>query len=169
MTGIAKATGGVRLKTKDGAEHLAETMVLSRNFQHAVARPLISTLASNSRFSLKNDAKLKGKRTVFDRSVFSPCNCDYDKGQSPIWDLRASTSENNIETQTITHNAVRLKIFGLPILDLPVLARSDAENSMTVSNEQQLPSMSIGNAAIINETSKTQQLRNLLRASRLTS
>ena len=154
MTGIAKATGGVRLKTKDGAEHLAETMVLSRNFQHAVARPLISTLASDSRFSLKNDAKLKRKRTVFDRSVFSPCNCDYDKGQSPIWDLRASTSENNIETQTITHNAVRLKIFGLPMLDLPVLARSDAENSMTVSNEQQLPSMSIGNAAIINETSK---------------
>ena len=35
-----------------------------------------------------------------------------------------------------------------------MLARSDAENSMTVSNEQQLPSMSIGNAAIINETSK---------------
>ena len=35
-----------------------------------------------------------------------------------------------------------------------MLARSDAENSMTVSNEQQLPSMSIGNAAINNETSK---------------
>lgn len=164
VTDIAKATGGVRLETKDGAEHLAEAMVLSRNFQHAVAKPLISTLASDSRFSLKNDDKSKRKRTVFDRSVFSPCNCDYDKGQSPIWDLRASTSENNRETQTITHNDVRLKIFGLPMLDLPVLARSDAENAITVSNEQQLPSLSIRNAAIINETSKNSTAKKTIKS-----
>ena len=154
VTGIAKATGGVRLKTKDGAEHLAEAIVLSQNFQYAVARPLISTLASDSHFSLKNVSQLKKKRTVFDRSVFPPCNCDYDKGQSPIWDLRASTSENDTETQTITHKNVRLRIFGLPILDLPVLALSDAKSAKTVSNEQEKLSLSIGNAAIINETSK---------------
>ena len=106
LTGIAKATGGVRIKTRDGIEHLAEEMVLDENFTHAVATPLVSTLADGSRFSSRQGEYYKQKRTVFDRSVFSPCNCDYDEGESPIWDLRATSSEHNTQTQTITHSNV---------------------------------------------------------------
>ena len=126
LTGIAKATGGVRIKTRDGTEHLAVEMVLDENFTHAVATPLVSTLADGSRFSSEQGEYYKQKRTVFDRSVFSPCNCDYDKGESPIWDLRATTSEHNTETQTITHNNVRMNIFGLPVFYFPVLSHPDA-------------------------------------------
>ena len=50
------------------------------------------------------------------------------------------------------------------MLDLPVLARSDAENAMTVSNEQQLPSLSIGNAAITNETSKNSTAKKTIKS-----
>ena len=126
LTGIAKATGSVRIKTRGGIEHLAEEMVLDENFTHAVATPLVSTLADGSRFSSKQGEYYKQKRTVFDRSVFSPCNCDYDKGESPIWDLRAAKSEHNTQTQTITHNNVRMNIFGLPVFYFPVLSHPDA-------------------------------------------
>jgi len=125
LTGIAKATGGVRIKTRDGIEHLAEEMVLDENFTHAVATPLVSTLADGSRFSSRQGEYYKQKRTVFDRSVFSPCNCDYDQGESPIWDLRATTSEHNTKTQTITHSNVRMNIFGLPVFYFPVLSHPD--------------------------------------------
>ncbi len=125
LTGIAKATGGVRIKTRDGIEHLAEEMVLDENFTHAVATPLVSTLADGSRFSSRQGEYYKQKRTVFDRSVFSPCNCDYDEGESPIWDLRATKSEHNTKTQTIIHSNVRMNIFGLPVFYFPVLSHPD--------------------------------------------
>ena len=126
LTGEARATGSVRLTTKDGTTHISEEMILDENFTHAVATPLVSTLADGSRFSAQTGDHRQEKRTVFGRSVFSPCNCDYDAGESPIWDLRSSQSEHNIETQTITHQNVRMHIFGLPVFYFPVLAHPDA-------------------------------------------
>ena len=126
LTGEARATGSVRLTTKDGATHISEEMILDENFTHAVATPLVSTLADGSRFSAQTGDHRQEQRTVFGRSVFSPCNCDYDAGESPIWDLRSSQSEHNIETQTITHQNVRMHIFGLPVFYFPVLAHPDA-------------------------------------------
>ena len=144
FTGVAKATGNVRIKTRDGIEHLAEEMVLDENFTHAIATPLVSTLADGSRFSSKQGNYYKQKQTVFDRSVFSPCNCDYDNGESPILDLKATTSEHNIQSQTITHNNVRMNIFGLPIFYFPVLSHPDStvkrrsgllSPTLTISND----------------------------------
>ena len=126
LTGEARATGSVRLTTKDGTSHISEEMILDENFTHAVATPLVSTLADGSRFSAQTGDHRQEQRTVFGRSVFSPCNCDYDAGESPIWDLRSTQSEHNIETQTITHQNVRMHIFGLPVFYFPVLAHPDA-------------------------------------------
>ena len=126
LTGEARATGNVRLTTKDGTTHISDEMILDENFTHAVATPLISTLSDGSRFSAQSGEHRSAQRTVFGRSVFSPCNCDYDAGESPIWDLRSSESEHNIETQTITHQNVRMHIFGLPVFYFPVLAHPDA-------------------------------------------
>lgn len=126
LTGEARATGAVKLTTKDGTTHISEEMILDENFTHAVATPLVSTLSDGSRFSAQAGDHKQQKRTVFDRSVFSPCECDYDAGESPIWDLRSSKSEHNIETQTITHQNVRMHIFGLPVFYFPVLAHPDA-------------------------------------------
>ena len=111
LTGVAKAIGGVKAKDKNGTEHLAQEMVFDENFARAVATPLVSTLADGSRFSSEKGEHRQQKRTSFDRSVFSPCNCDYENGETPIWDLKATKSDYNIEAQTITHNNVRMNIF----------------------------------------------------------
>ena len=126
LTGEARATGSVILTTKDGATHISDEMLLDENFTHAVATPLVTTLSDGTRFSAKSGDHKQQQRTIFDRSVFSPCKCDYDAGESPIWDLRSSTSEHNIKTQTITHQNVRMHIFGLPVLYFPVLSHPDA-------------------------------------------
>lgn len=126
LTGEARATGSVILTTKDGIKHISDEMTLDENFTHAVATPLVTTLSDGSRFSAQSGDHRQQKRTVFDRSVFSPCKCDYDAGESPIWDLRSSTSEHNIETQTITHQNVRMHVFGLPVFYFPVLTHPDA-------------------------------------------
>ena len=124
-TDIAQAYGNVVYRTAEGLEHRSDEMVLDENFTHAIATPIISMLGDGTRFSAVSGEHSKEKRTVFDRSRFSPCKCDYDKGESPIWDLRATTSLHDIQSATITHTNVSMHIFGLPVFYLPALAHPD--------------------------------------------
>ena len=125
QTGIAQASGHVQITDEEGIEHRADNMVLDENFTHAIATPLITILADSTRFSSASGDYKKGKRTIFGRSVFSPCKCDYDAGETPIWDLRTTKSRHNYETKTITHSHVTMHIFGLPVFYMPILAHAD--------------------------------------------
>ena len=93
----ARAIGNVVITTLDGVTHYADEMTLDENFTHAIARPLLTKLSDGTRFSADSGEYTQNKRTVFDRSIFSPCKCNYDKGESPIWDLRASRSIHDVE------------------------------------------------------------------------
>ena len=136
LTGTAIAIGEVKLKTNDGAEYRADKMFLDNNFKLALANPLISLLSNDSKFSLKKNNERKRKRTVFDRSAFSPCNCDFDKVESPIWDLKVTSSEQNPLAQTITHYNVELKIFGLPKSIHPLLALSNTKGENKINYDK---------------------------------
>ena len=124
-TETARASGNVTLTTIDNIVHSADEMTLDENFTHAIAKPLLTKLSDGTRFSANSGNHTQNKRTVFDRSVFSPCKCDYDDGESPIWDLRASKSIHDVETHLITHQNVTMRIFGLPIFYLPALVHPD--------------------------------------------
>ena len=115
-------------------------MFLDNNFKFALASPLISLLSNQSKFSLKKTNERKRKRTVFDRSAFSPCNCDFDKVQSPIWDLKATSSEQNPVAQIITHYNVGLKIFGLPKSIHPVLALRNPKVENKINDDKKTSS-----------------------------
>ena len=124
-TETARASGNVTITTVDNIVHSAEEMTLDENFTHAIAKPLLTNLSDGSRFSASSGDHVQNKRTVFDRSVFSPCKCDYDNGESPIWDLRASKSIHDVESRSITHQNVTMRIFGLPVFYLPALVHPD--------------------------------------------
>ncbi len=124
-TETARASGNVTITTIDDIVHFADEMTLDENFTNAIAKPLLTKLSDGSRFSANSGNHTQNKRTVFDRSVFSPCKCDYDNGESPIWDLRASKSIHDVETHLITHQNVTMRIFGLPIFYLPALVHPD--------------------------------------------
>ena len=100
-TQSARAIGNVIITTTDGITHASDEMVLDKNFTHAIAKPLLTKLSDGTRFSAASGEHEQNKRTVFDRSVFSPCRCDYDAGESPIWDLRATRSTHDFENRTI--------------------------------------------------------------------
>ena len=125
ITDEANAIGNVIYLTADGIEHRADEMMLDENFTHAIATPIISQFSDGTRFSANSADHRADIRTVFNRSRFSPCKCNYDEGESPIWDLRASSTNHNLETSTITHSNVRMHIFGLPVFYLPRLAHPD--------------------------------------------
>ena len=89
-TDIALATGNVVLTMPDGTLIRSEQMELDENFTHLVASPVIAQYEDGSRFSAETGERTEDIRAVFDRGRFSPCKCDYDQGESPIWDLRST-------------------------------------------------------------------------------
>jgi len=123
--GRAVAKGNVVFVEADGSTHKSDVMTLDSEFTHIVAETLRSRYPDGSFFTAK-DGDIKTKSvSIFDGSRFSACNCDFENGETPIWDLRATSTRHNVETKTIIHRNVRMHIMNLPVGYLPYLAHPD--------------------------------------------
>ena len=121
----AVARGNVFMTSEDGTERRADFMTLDTEFTHIVAENLRTRFKDGSFFVADESDTITGDRSVFLRSRFSPCNCDIEKGESPNWDVRATSSTHNEKTQTITHRNVRMHVLNVPLMYLPYLAHPD--------------------------------------------
>ncbi len=122
---VAVATGNVEFIDNDGAVHRADIMTLDTEFTHIVAETLRSRYPDNSFFIADEGDIVSGETSIFDSSRFSPCNCDFENGETPIWDLRATSTRHIAKTKTIVHSNVRMHILNVPIGYLPYLAHPD--------------------------------------------
>ena len=121
----AVARGNVTFIDADGGIHRSDMMTLDTEFTHIVADTLRSRYPDGS-FFLADSGDIKTDSvSVYDSSRFSPCDCDFENGETPIWDLRATSTRHNVETRTIIHRNVRMHIMNLPIAYLPYLAHPD--------------------------------------------
>ncbi|MBL6673122.1 MAG: LPS-assembly protein LptD [Alphaproteobacteria bacterium] len=122
---VAVATGNVEFIDNDGAVHRADIMTLDTEFTHIVGETLRSRYPDNSFFIADEGDIVSGGTSIFDSSRFSACNCDFENGETPIWDLRATSTRHIAETKTIVHSNVRMHILNVPIGYLPYLAHPD--------------------------------------------
>ena len=93
---VAVATGNVEFIDNDGAVHRANVMTLDTEFTHIVAETLRSRYPDGSFFIADNGDIVAGAKSVFDSSRFSACNCEFENGETPIWDLRARKSQMGV-------------------------------------------------------------------------
>ena len=121
----AVASGNVTFVDADGGVHRSEVMTLDTEFTHIVADTLRSRYPDGSFFTADSGDIKTDSVSVYDSSRFSPCDCDFENGETPIWDLRATSTRHNVESQTIIHRNVRMHIMNLPIGYLPYLAHPD--------------------------------------------
>ncbi|MGC6537471.1 MAG: LPS-assembly protein LptD [Candidatus Puniceispirillaceae bacterium] len=119
------AKGHVLYKTADGAIHSSDFLELNNEFTEIFAEPIISDMVDGSRFTAKKTIGNINEKLEMQSSSFTPCNCDYEAGQRPIWDLRATTTTHDVASKTVIHENVRMHIFGVPVFYLPVLAHPD--------------------------------------------
>ena len=123
--GRAVAKGNVVFIAADGSTHKSDVMTLDNEFTHIVAETLRSRYPDGSFFAAKDGDIRTKSLSVFDGSRFSACKCDFENGETPIWDLRATSTRHNVETKTIVHRNVRMHILNLPVGYLPYLAHPD--------------------------------------------
>ncbi|MEX0502155.1 LPS-assembly protein LptD [Alphaproteobacteria bacterium LSUCC0719] len=121
----AVANGNVVFVETNGTTHKSDVMTLDSEFTHIIAETLRTRNPDGSFFTAKDGDIKTESLSIFDASRFSACNCDFENGETPIWDLRATSTRHNVETKTIVHRNVRMHIMNVPIGYLPYLAHPD--------------------------------------------
>ncbi len=125
MTDMGNAYGNVVVTTGDGVTIKSDELQLNENFRHIIASPLLTELSDGSRFTALSGERKEGIKAVYANGKFSPCICDYEAGETPIWDLRSSKINHDFKTNTIRHENVRMHILGLPFIFMPWIAHPD--------------------------------------------
>ena len=125
LTDVGNAYGNVVVTARDGVVSKADEVQLDESFLHIVASPLLTELADGSRFTALSGERKQGVKAIYKNGKFSPCICDYEAGETPIWDLRSSQIHHDYKTNTIRHENVRMHVLGLPIIFMPWIAHPD--------------------------------------------
>ncbi len=121
----AIATGKVILTEKDGSIYESNEVVLTNEFKSVVAIPLFGKLEDKSSVSAENFKKNDLGESFFNEGVYTACDCDLKKQETPIWRLESKQIRHDPKTQTIYLKHPVMKIFSLPIYYLPYLSFPD--------------------------------------------
>ena len=83
----AIATGKVILIEKDGSIYESNYVVLTNEFKSVVAIPLFGELEDKSSVSAENFKKNDVGESIFNEGIYTACDCDLKKQETPIWRL----------------------------------------------------------------------------------
>ena len=121
----AIATGEVILSEKDGSIYESNEVILTNEFKSIVAIPLFAKLKDQSSVSAKNFKKNDIGESFFNEGIYTACECDLKKQETPIWRLESKKIKHDPKTQTIYLKHPVMKIFSLPVYYLPYLSFPD--------------------------------------------
>ena len=121
----AVARGNVIMTLPDGTRHKAVIMEVDTEFTHIIAETLSTKFADGTSMKSKNGEQTVGDKAVFQSARFTPCKCDFENGETPLWDLRTTSTVRSEKTQTISHNNVRMHVLNIPVGYFPYLAHPD--------------------------------------------
>ena len=121
----AIAVGSVVLKEKDGSIYETDKSVLTNEFKSVIAIPLFGKLADKSSVSAKKFNKNNLGESFFREGVYTACECDLKKDETPIWRLESKQIKHDPKTKTVYLKHPVMKIFSLPVYYLPYLSFPD--------------------------------------------
>ncbi len=121
----AIAIGNVILTEKDGSIYETDKAVLTNEFKSVIAIPLFGRLADKSSISAQKFDKNDFGESFFREGVYTACECDFKKDETPIWRLESKQIKHDPKTKTVYLKHPVMKIFSLPVYYLPYLSFPD--------------------------------------------
>ena len=121
----AIAFGNVRLTEKDGSIYETDKAVLTNEFKSVMAIPLFGKLVDKSSVSAKKFNKNDLGESFFREGIYTACECDLKKDETPIWRLESKQIKHDPKTKTVYLKHPVMKIFSLPVYYLPYLSFPD--------------------------------------------
>ena len=121
----AIAKGNVILTEKDGSIYESNEVVLTSEFKSVVAIPLFGRLRDKSNISAKDFKKNDKGESFFNEGIYTACECDLKKQETPIWRIESKNIKHDPITKTVYLKHPVMKIFFLPVYYLPYLSFPD--------------------------------------------
>ncbi len=121
----AIAVGNVVLTEKDGSIYETDRAILKNEFKSVIAIPLFGKLVDKSNVSANKFDKNDFGESFFREGIYTACECDLKKDETPIWKLESKLITHDPKTQTVYLKHPVMKIFSLPVYYLPYLSFPD--------------------------------------------
>ncbi len=121
----AVASGKVILTEQDGSIFESNKVILTNEFKSIMAMPLLGKLIDKSSIKAKSLKKNNFGESYFNEGVYTACECDLKKDETPIWRIESKEIKHDPATKTVYLKHAVMRIFSLPIYYLPYLSFPD--------------------------------------------
>ena len=125
-TEVVSAAGNVTLMEPNGEVVFADFVELTDDMREGFIRDIRILLTDRSRLAAVSGLRSGGRKTVFTKGVFSPCElCREDPTKAPLWQIKAIEVEHDQEERMIKYRDAWMEMFGVPVFYTPYFEHPD--------------------------------------------
>lgn len=125
-TGVAAARGHVVLLDPSGQVLFADYAELSQGMTNGVLANFRAQLAQNGKLAANGARRVDAHINELSRVIYSSCNaCKNDPSAPLLWDLRARSAVQDVETKRIEYYDAVVDMYGMPVMYFPYLTAPD--------------------------------------------
>ena len=148
-TQVVTASGNVTLMEPSGDVLFADFVELTDSLREGFIRDVRVLLTDRSRLAAVSGLRSGGRKTLFKKGVFSPCElCREDPSRAPLWQLKAYEIEHDQEEKVIKYRDAWMEFAGVPVLYTPYFEHPDP----TVERKSGLLAPSFGASETLGST-----------------
>jgi LPS-assembly protein len=125
-SGIMRANGHIQVIEADGTVETAETLVLDDKTKAAVATAVTARMQKNIKIAAASAVRPNENLQELNQAIYTPCPiCVDGKAKRPTWSIQADHVVRDKKKRVIYYRNAVMKMFGAPILFLPVFWHAD--------------------------------------------
>ncbi len=110
----------------DGEVMFADYAEMTQDMNDGVLKDMRALLAQNGKLAANGVRRTAGKINELSRVVYSPCDlCKKDPTRPPVWQIRAYSGVQDLETKRDEYYDATLEMFGWPVAWFPYISAPD--------------------------------------------
>lgn len=128
-TGVIRAFGNVAVVNADGSAEFSDEIVLDEDMRAGVAQGFSARLPENVKVAAATAVRRNENIQELNRAIYTPCEiCKTDGSpKTPTWSIAAERVVQDKKRRTITYRHARFRLFGAPVLYLPIFWHADPQ------------------------------------------
>jgi len=120
------AEGDARLTDRDGNVMTSPKMDVTQGFSDGFVESLRIESIDRSRFAAESAKRTDGRKTVFEKGVYSACQtCVNEPDKPPFWQIKAVRIIHDQQEKIVTYEDAKLEMMGVPIAYVPFFEHPD--------------------------------------------
>ncbi|WP_333587057.1 LPS-assembly protein LptD [Phenylobacterium sp.] len=126
--GLVQASN-VEISNPDGSVEFAREIVLDDELQAGVARGFSARLPQNVKLAAASAVRRSPEVNELNRAIYTPCEICAEDGspRTPTWSIQADKVVQDRERQLIYYRHAVFRLFGAPVLYLPLFWHPDPQ------------------------------------------